>query len=246
MDEQSLIRQYRGLVLFYVADISARLPPWVDRDDLTSAGMLGLLQALRSFDPDRGVGFLFFAKLRIRGAIFDKLRRAHPMGRAALRQGIAVESGPDRIDQVDETPPDAGLLRREQGADLHKAVAALPPRLRFVVNGYYFEHRQAKDLAVDLEVSAPRVSKMHAQALSLFEEHARGHMRVIVFRDEQGLWRWHCRELAGEIVSKSEKGYGEKGHAIQAAKEFGPTNAVIFTDDGVTNSDDSEWDNFRQ
>jgi DNA-directed RNA polymerase specialized sigma subunit len=35
-----------------------------------------------------------------------------------------------------------------------------------VVNGYYFEHRQAKDLAVDLAVSAPRVSKMHAEALS--------------------------------------------------------------------------------
>jgi hypothetical protein len=35
MDEQSLIRQYRGLVLFYVGEISARVPRWVDRDDLT-------------------------------------------------------------------------------------------------------------------------------------------------------------------------------------------------------------------
>jgi RNA polymerase sigma factor FliA len=166
MDEPALIRQYRGLVIFSVADISARVPPWVDRDDLTSAGMLGLLQALRSFDPGRGVGFLFFAKLRIRGAIFDELRRVHPMGRAALRQGIAVHSRPDPPDAVDETPPDAGLLRREQSAHLHEAVDALPPRLRFVVNGYYFEHRQAKDLAVDLGVSAPRVSKMHAEALS--------------------------------------------------------------------------------
>jgi len=167
MDEQGLVRQYRGLVLHYVADISARVPPWVDRDDLTSAGMLGLLQALRSFDPDRGASFLTFARLRIRGAVYDELRRAHPMGRAALRRGIAVESRPDALDVVDETPPDAGLLRREQSAHLHEAVDALPPRLRFVVNGYYFEHRQAKDLAVDLGVSAPRVSKMHAQALSL-------------------------------------------------------------------------------
>jgi DNA-directed RNA polymerase specialized sigma subunit len=36
-----------------------------------------------------------------------------------------------------------------------------------VVHGYYFEHRQAKDLAVDLAVSAPRVSKMHAEALAV-------------------------------------------------------------------------------
>jgi RNA polymerase sigma factor (sigma-70 family) len=104
--------------------------------------------------------------LRIRGAVYDELRRAHPMGRAALRQGIAAHSRPDPPDEVDETPPDAGLLRREQSAHLQEAVATLPPRLRFVVNGYYFEHRQAKDLAVDLGVSAPRVSKMHAEALS--------------------------------------------------------------------------------
>ena len=40
MDEQGLIRQYRGLVLYYVGEISARVPLWVDRDDLTSAGTL--------------------------------------------------------------------------------------------------------------------------------------------------------------------------------------------------------------
>jgi RNA polymerase sigma factor for flagellar operon FliA len=79
MDEQSLIQQYRGLALFYVGEISARVPRWVDRDDLTSAGMIGLLQALRSFDPDRGVNFLTFARLRIRGAVYDELRRLHPM-----------------------------------------------------------------------------------------------------------------------------------------------------------------------
>jgi hypothetical protein len=38
MDEQSLTRQYRGLVKFYVAGISASVPRWSDRDDLTSAG----------------------------------------------------------------------------------------------------------------------------------------------------------------------------------------------------------------
>jgi RNA polymerase sigma factor FliA len=167
MDEQSLIRQYRGLVLFYVGEISARVPRWVDRDDLTSAGMIGLLQALRSFDSDRGVNFLTFARLRIRGAVYDELRRAHPMGRAAMRHGITVETRGDELERVDHSAPDEGLLRREQSAHLHEAVDSLPPRLRFVINGYYFEHRQAKDLAVDLAVSAPRVSKMHAEALAV-------------------------------------------------------------------------------
>src|SRR3954451_12858576 len=159
MEEQSLIREYRGLVLFYVGEISACVPRWVDRDDLSSAGMIGLLHALRSFDPDRGVNFLTFARLPIRGAVYDELRRLHPMGRAALRHGITVETRGDELERVDHSAPDEGLLRREQSAHLHEAVDSLPPRLRFVVNGYYFEHRQAKDLAVDLGVSAPRVSK---------------------------------------------------------------------------------------
>lgn len=165
MDEPELIQKYRGVVLFYVGEISARVPPWVDRDDLTSAGMIGLLHALRSFDPDRGVNFVTFARLRIRGAVYDELRRIHPMGRAALRHGVTVETRDEMIEQVDETLLDAGLLRRERSAHLHKAVAALPPRLRYVVNGYYFAGRMVKDLATELGVSAPRVSKMHSEAL---------------------------------------------------------------------------------
>jgi RNA polymerase sigma factor FliA len=174
MDERALIRQHSGLVKFYVADISAPIPHWVDRDDLTSAGMIGLLQALRSFDPDRGVSFLAFARLRIRGAIYDELRRSHPMGRAALGHGVTVEPRGDEVEQVDETAPDAGLLRREQCAHLHEAVAALPPRLRYVVNGYYYEERRIKDLAVDLRVSAPMVSKLHAKALSYLRDTLEG------------------------------------------------------------------------
>jgi RNA polymerase sigma factor FliA len=229
MDEQSLIRQYQGLVKFYVAGISARVPHWADRDDLTSAGMLGLLQAMRSFDPARGASFLTFARLRIRGAIYDELRRAHPMGRTARGHGITVECR-DEIEQVDETLPDAGLLRREQSAHLHKAVSALPPRLRYVVNGYYFEHRQVKDLAVDLHVSAPMVSKLHARALSHLRNSLEGPMTVTVYRDEEGLWRWHARAGNGEIVSESGEGFEDKSWAIQSAKKFGPTNAVIITD----------------
>lgn len=165
MDEQALIRQYRGLVIHLVADISGRAPPWVDRDDLTSAGTLGLLQALRSFDPDRGVKFLTFVRFRIRGAIYDELRRSHPMGRTAFRRGLTVEHR-DELDSVDDHSVDAGLMERERRAHLHEAVDALPPRLRFVVSGYYFEQRQVKDLAPELGVRASRVSKMHAQALA--------------------------------------------------------------------------------
>lgn len=70
-------------------------------------------------------------------------------------------------------------------------------------------------------------------------------MIVTVYRASDG-YRWRAQVPAGEIISESVEAYAEKGDAVTAAKKLGPTNAVIFTDDRVTNSDDSEWDNFMQ
>lgn len=54
--------------------ISAKLPPHVDRDDLMSAAIIGLIMAAERFDPGRGVQFRTFADQRIRGTIIDELR----------------------------------------------------------------------------------------------------------------------------------------------------------------------------
>jgi RNA polymerase sigma factor for flagellar operon FliA len=57
-----------------VSEIAGRIPRHVCRTDLVSAGMAGLAQAARSFDPDRGISFQRFASSRIRGALLDELR----------------------------------------------------------------------------------------------------------------------------------------------------------------------------
>jgi RNA polymerase sigma factor for flagellar operon FliA len=62
------------LVEYLVAEIARVVPRHVNRDDLVSAGMLGLLQAARSFDATRGTPFATYASRRIRGAVLDELR----------------------------------------------------------------------------------------------------------------------------------------------------------------------------
>jgi RNA polymerase sigma factor for flagellar operon FliA len=51
------------------------VPSFVNRDDIRSAALLGLMDASNRFDPRRGVLFKTFAERRIRGAVFDEVRR---------------------------------------------------------------------------------------------------------------------------------------------------------------------------
>jgi RNA polymerase sigma factor for flagellar operon FliA len=72
--EDRLVRDHLPLVQYVVSEIAHRVPSHVSRNDLVSAGMLGLAQAARSFDESRGIAFDRFASTRIRGALLDELR----------------------------------------------------------------------------------------------------------------------------------------------------------------------------
>jgi RNA polymerase sigma factor for flagellar operon FliA len=69
-----LIEHYLPLVKNHAERLKAKLPGVVQVDDLTTAGVLGLMDALEQFDPDRKVKFETFSAIRIRGAMMDELR----------------------------------------------------------------------------------------------------------------------------------------------------------------------------
>ncbi len=69
-----LIERYLDVVRFTAERLHKRLPSEVDVEDLMSAGLFGLMDAIDAFDPDRGVKFETYCAQRIRGAIFDELR----------------------------------------------------------------------------------------------------------------------------------------------------------------------------
>lgn len=73
-DVEERVRIGIPLVHYAVHDLVARVPRHITHDDLLGAGMLGLAQAARSWDPDRGVTFERYARTRIRGALLDELR----------------------------------------------------------------------------------------------------------------------------------------------------------------------------
>src|ERR1044071_3761865 len=73
--EDDLAREHLPLVRSIVQRIAMTLPAHVDANDLYSSGLVGLLNAIRNYDPTSGSTFESYARVRIRGAIFDELRR---------------------------------------------------------------------------------------------------------------------------------------------------------------------------
>ena len=69
-----LIERYLPLVKYNGERIWARLPEGVELDDLISAGIFGLMDAIDAFDLSRGVKFETYCVPRIRGAMLDELR----------------------------------------------------------------------------------------------------------------------------------------------------------------------------
>ncbi len=73
-ERDELILEHLPQIKYIAQRISTKLPSHVELNDLVSAGILGLLDAIEKFDPKRGVKFKTYAELRIKGAILDSLR----------------------------------------------------------------------------------------------------------------------------------------------------------------------------
>lgn len=73
-NSEALLLKHAPLVKRIALHIQARLPDNVQFDDLMQAGMIGLLEASKSFDPSKGASFETFAGIRIRGSIIDEVR----------------------------------------------------------------------------------------------------------------------------------------------------------------------------
>ena len=76
--------EYMPLVKQVAMHLSARLPASVDVDDLIQVGMMGLLEAMQNFDASKGAQFETFAKLRVRGAMLDEMRRFSTLPRSVM------------------------------------------------------------------------------------------------------------------------------------------------------------------
>lgn len=97
--EELLVLQHLPLVRSVVGRLAMNLPSHVDQDDLYSSGLVGLLNAIRKYDPNGGSSFEAYARVRIRGAVFDELRRLDWVPRSVHDKARKVQAAIQQIEQ---------------------------------------------------------------------------------------------------------------------------------------------------
>jgi RNA polymerase sigma factor for flagellar operon FliA len=99
LKRDDLVQRHIGLVHYLARRMHRSLADNADLDELTSAGMIGLLAAAEGFEPARGLSFSTYAAARIRGAMLDELRRIDPLTRTARERARRLENTRDRLAQ---------------------------------------------------------------------------------------------------------------------------------------------------
>lgn len=90
-NERGPLENYLPLVKFIAGRLAMGLPRSVEMDDLINAGVVGLIEAYRNFDVEKGVKFETYASLRVRGAILDELRGMDWVPRSTRARSREIE-----------------------------------------------------------------------------------------------------------------------------------------------------------
>src|SRR5438874_13740761 len=100
-----LVEQYLPLVKYNAERIWSRLPDGVELDDLISAGVFGLMDAIDAFDLNRGVKFETYCVPRIRGAMLDELRTMDWVPRLVRSKHTKLEEARKHLETQLGRPP---------------------------------------------------------------------------------------------------------------------------------------------
>lgn len=100
LSNDELVTKHAPLVKRIAYHLMSRLPPCVQADDLIQAGMIGLLEASKNYDPTQGASFETYAGIRIRGAMLDEIRKNDWAPRSVHRKARRVAEAVRKIENA--------------------------------------------------------------------------------------------------------------------------------------------------
>src|SRR4051794_21839983 len=108
-----LMEHYLHLVRYNAERIHVKLPDEVELDDLMSAGIFGLMDAISAFDMDRGVKFETYCAPRIRGAILDELRSMDWVPRLVRSRAAKLDTASKQLEvELGRVPTQQEVAKR--------------------------------------------------------------------------------------------------------------------------------------
>jgi RNA polymerase sigma factor for flagellar operon FliA len=128
--KEEMVIQYLPMVRFVAEKVHRRLPPGVDLESLVHSGVVGLLEALDRFDPERGVEFEIYARYRIQGEVMECLRSLDWVSRSLRSWGRKIEAAKTKL---------AGKLAREPTSE------EVAKKLEISLESYYRLDQQVSD-----------------------------------------------------------------------------------------------------
>ena len=113
-----LVTRHAPLVKRIAYHLMNRLPPSVQAEDLIQAGMIGLIEASRNYDPSQGASFETYAGIRIRGSMLDEIRRTDWTPRSVHRKAREVAEAVRIIENREGRDARDVEVAREMGIEL--------------------------------------------------------------------------------------------------------------------------------
>jgi RNA polymerase sigma factor for flagellar operon FliA len=97
--KERLVLEHAPLIRYIVNRIAVRLPSHIDLDDLHNTGVIGLMDAIDKYDPDKNCKFKTYAEFRIKGAILDQLRSLDWVPRSIRQKSRRLEQAYAEVEQ---------------------------------------------------------------------------------------------------------------------------------------------------
>lgn len=126
-----------------------------DSEDLIQEGMIGLLRAIRSFDPAKSVAFRSFAETCVRNRLYSVLRSANSEKQAALNRSVSFDTpffdgnsfAPD-VPRYAASNPEDLLIDEERVSAFFAGIQKQLSAFEGKVLGYYLKGYSCREIAV--------------------------------------------------------------------------------------------------
>lgn len=205
---ERLALAYLPLVRAQARQMARRVPPSVKSEDLEGYGMIGLLEAIDRFEPDRSIPFEVFARLRVRGAMYDYLRTLDLLPRVARQHVHRVQAQAQALSRrLGRRPTDAelahatGLAQGRVGQALADAQAAVPLSLDEFADAERLPEKLARDAGGD-ELARVERQQRDAELWRAIDALPVRHKLVIGLYYCEGLTLWEIGRVLGVTESR--------------------------------------------